>query len=121
MSYSLDKNGIAPQVGELIKVSKRYSLNATTKLIKVNESDFKSFAYVINLTTNNILYIAGSNLNTGTTWRNELVTDSTASMSNNDDLYILYNIEVNNDLTHLLEKLITEQKKTNSLLSKIYQ
>ncbi len=119
MSHILQQEGAGQLDG--LKVSVNYTLNASNKLVSVNDIDVKSIVSVFNLTTNTTVFIIGSETYTGNPNRNEVVFDVSASgMTDGDKLHIVYKSDITSSTDILLQNIVNELEINNKILKKIY-
>jgi hypothetical protein len=108
--------------GEALRVSADYLFNSSDRRVVVNDHDLIRVVSIFNQTTNEQLYILGSETLTGIEFNSEVVFDYVNNnMTNNDKLYIVYQANVPNQIEFLLKKVLIELKENNKILKKIYK
>lgn len=114
--------GLTAGGGEALKISENYLFNSSDRRVVVNDHDLIRVVSIFNQTTNEQLYILGSETLTGIEFNSEVVFDYVNNnMTNNDKLYIVYQANVPNQIEFLLKKVLVELKENNKILKKIYK
>lgn len=103
------------------KISNNYSFNASGQAVTVKDSDLLKILLVINLTDNLTIYNPlDSGLGGTITGCSILLDYDTTSMSNTDDLLVVYSAYIEDDEIVLLNEILNELRTNNKLLRKIY-
>jgi len=114
--------GLTAGGGEALKISENYLFNSSDRRVVVYDHDLIRVVSIFNQTTNEQLYILGSETLTGIEFNSEVVFDYVNNnMTNNDKLYIVYQANVPNQIEFLLKKVLVELKENNKILKKIYK
>lgn len=105
-----------------LKVSRNYTFDAANKTIKVNDNDLHKILSVINLTDGIVIYNPTEPSLGGTEVANSLNFEyDTTSMSNTDNLLILYEYTPVDKYEILLDEILIELRKQTKFLEKIYK
>ena len=102
-----------------LKQSKDYIFNPLINHVCVNDPGFELCVSIFNETLNKMLFLRGSEDYTATIYNNEVKFNVTPlGMDDGDILCIMYKDNTVDKTETLLNRMITEQEKTNKLITK---
>lgn len=103
------------------RTSTKYTFNATTKTVAIEDFDFIRFLLIVNATDGVVIYNPLSAAQGGVTISKSInLTYDTTSMNDSDELIVLYECFESNEVINLLGTLVEQGKEQIKILKKIY-
>lgn len=104
------------------RISSDYLFDASAKIITINDSDFKTCLYAVNVSDGVVIYNPTLPGYTGKTIANtvQLEFDTTA-MNDSDELLVVYESNLDDDVYSALLSVASELREQTRILKKIYK